>query len=195
MKFLQSFCVVDASLRLLWIGGDWDDFARANGSEGAMAKNVLSTRLSAHIADIRTADKVAEMVQAVLDLQKPLRFEYRCDSPEEIRRFRLTIQPLKDQRAVMVHDLQDALRLDRPMEAWTFDPRSEDVKCSMCGSVHLQERWVDPIEADFIHPPRVSYTLCPTCEERANSAIMATVTGKVPEVALDMRIKAGLKPD
>ncbi len=192
MKFHQSFCVVDSSLRLLWIGGDWDDFARRNAGPGAMATNVLSTSLTAHITDIRTADKVTEMIRVVLNIKKPLRMEYRCDSPDEMRRFRLTIQPMKDDRVVMVHDLRDAIKLEQPMCVWAFDPNAKDVKCSMCGSIKVPQAWVDPLESQEPHPALVRYTLCEGCEARADAAIEATIKGDVPEDVLETAIKAGL---
>lgn len=195
MKFQKSFCVVDSSLRLLWIGGDWDEFARANGGDGAVANEVLSTPLPMHITDRRTAEKVAQMVHVVLDLQKPLRFEYRCDSPNEIRRFRLTIQPMKDQRAIMVHDLQDAVQIEPPMVAWAFDPTATNQKCSMCGSLHRDGRWIDPIEPGVEHPSAVRYVLCSPCDARADAAIDATRTGRSPADMVEISLKSGLKPD
>lgn len=195
MKFQQSFCVVDSSLRLLWIGGDWDDFARRNAGERALAVNVLATPLDDHITDPRTADKVAQMVQTVLNTKRPLRMEYRCDSPDEMRRFRLTIQPLKDNRAVMVHDLRDAIRLEIPMTVWTFDPDARDMKCSMCGSIEMAGSWVDPLESRVSHPETVCYTLCQSCEARADAAINATITGESPQEVEPVVIKAGIKLD
>ena len=193
MKFQQSFCVVDSALRILWIGGDWDDFARRNAGNGALANTVLSTSLATHITDIRTADKVAEMIDVVLRLKCPLRMDYRCDSPDEMRRFRLTIQPLKDNRAVMVHDLRDAIRLENPMREWAFDPNSRHCKCSMCGSIRSSAGWVDPLESHVPHPEAVRYTLCEGCEARADAAIEATISGELPEDELEVAIRAGLK--
>lgn len=193
LKFQQSFCVVDSSLRLLWIGGDWDDFARNNAGEKALANNVLSTPISDHITDIRTADKVAQMIHVVIDTKRPLRMEYRCDSPHEMRRFRLTIQPLKEDRAVMVHDLRDAILLDTPMRVWGFDPNARDYKCSMCGSIEMAGSWVDPLESHVPHPEVVCYTLCQSCEVRADAAIKITITGKMPEELSEVPIRVGLK--
>ena len=195
LKFQQSFCVVDSSLRLLWIGGDWDDFARKNAGDGALANVVLSTSLTAHITDIRTADKVSQMIRAVLDTKKPLRMDYRCDSPDEMRRFRLTIQPMKDDRVVMVHDLRDAILLEKPMQVWAFHPNARDHKCSMCGAVKESDDWVDPLESQTPHPASVRYTICEGCETRADAAILATTTGDVPEDVLEVAIKAGLRLD
>jgi Pyruvate/2-oxoacid:ferredoxin oxidoreductase delta subunit len=192
LKFQQSFCVVDSDLRLFWVGGDWDDFALSNAGERALATNVLATSLSSHITDIRTADKVAEMIAVVIKLKRPLKLEYRCDSPDEVRRFRLTIQPLKDDRVVMVHDLRDAIKLENPMQVWMFDPNARREKCSMCGAVHMAPGWIDPLESQVPHPDRVRYTLCDGCEVRADAAINATILGDVPEDELELAIKAGI---
>ena len=45
MKFLQVYAVVDTEYRLLWVGGEWDEFALQNAAQHALANNVLSTSL------------------------------------------------------------------------------------------------------------------------------------------------------
>lgn len=191
MKFQQNFCVVDSALRVLWVGGDWDEFALRNGGAGCVANAVLSTRLTAHIVDVRTADAVANMVNAVLDLQRPLKIDYRCDSPEEIRRFRMTIQPMKDGRALMVHDLHDAERLAVPMTLWRFDPTARSLKCSMCCAVTVGGDWVDPAQTPEDHPSKVAYTLCPNCDTRVEAALAAVQSGREQEELQRPGIGAG----
>lgn len=192
MKFLQSFCVVDSSLRILWVGGDWDEFARRNGGEAALANNILSTRLTAHIVDLMTADKVLEMVQVVIETQRTLRLEYRCDAPHEVRRFLLTIKPMKDGRAIMVHELRDAVQLDPPMQQWHYDPTARTQKCSTCGMVHRAEGWVDPAVSQIEHPPYVGYTTCPTCIARIDAALKAIANGADEADVQDFVFKSGI---
>ncbi|GEM_PF-1370756 len=175
LKFFQSFCVVDSSLRILWVGGDWDDFARSNGGVSALSNTILSTRLTAHIADRATADRVSQMVQAVLETRRPLHLDYRCDAPHQVRRFRLTIQPMKHGRAVMVHQLLDAVQVDPPMVAWRYDPLARSQKCSVCGAVLVDQTWLDPTLPEFEHPSRVGYTTCPTCDARIAAALRELV--------------------
>lgn len=160
-----------------------------------MANSVLSTPLTAHITDVRTADAVAEMVRAVLDLQRPLKFEYRCDSPNEIRRFRMTIQPMKDNRALIVHDLRDAEMIPVPLVPWRFDPMAEALKCSMCCSVSMGSDWVDPLQIGPAHPRDVAFTLCPSCGGRVESAIAATQSGQDSEDFQTAGLGAGFKLD
>lgn len=192
MKFLHCFCVVDSSLRILWVGGDWDDFALRNGGTSALANDVLATPLTDYITDTATADTVAQMVQAVIDTRSSLRMDYRCDGPEELRRFRLTIKPMKDARVIMVHELRDAIRLDPPMNRWAFDPMAEAQKCSVCGCVHSSEHpWQDPTLPGARHPSLVRYTVCPACLDRISAAVNGIVDGAEEGDVGELSLKPG----
>jgi rubredoxin len=178
LKFLQSFCVVDSSLRILWVGGDWDDFALRNGGLAILSGDVLATRLTHYITDIDTADAVEKMVSAVIRTQGILRMDYRCDAPHQLRRFRLTIKPMKNGRAIMVHELRDAVQLNPPMDSWSFDPAARARKCSVCGTVHQGDSgWIDPTQAGGKHPRLVTYTTCPDCAGRIQAAVDGLVKG------------------
>lgn len=196
MKFLHCFCVVDSSLRILWVGGDWDDFALRNGGSSILANDVLATRLTDYITDSATAGTVEQMVTAVIDTQGSLRMDYRCDGPDELRRFRLTIKPMKDGRVIMVHELRDAIRLDPPMGAWSFDPAARDQKCSVCGFVHAPEgAWIDPTLPGARHPALVRYTVCPPCIARIDSAIAGLLDGAEAGDVGELILKPGFSRD
>ena len=137
MKFLQVYAVVDSEYRVLWVGGEWDEFALSGGANSAMSNAVLSTSVMAHIAGAETRAETAKMIEAVLQHKRTLRLEYRCDSPSMARKFLMTIQPMKDDRALMVHDLKDAWHYSPPLNRWHYDPSAKDVKCSFCGDVRL----------------------------------------------------------
>lgn len=196
MKFLQSFCVVDSSLRILWIGGDWDDFALRNSGVASLSGDVLSNRLTNYITDLVTADTVEQMVHAVIRTQGVLRMDYRCDAPHELRRFRLTIKPMKDGRAIMVHELRDALQLDPPMATWSFDPAARTSKCSVCGMVHEPgQAWTDPTLLESDHPALVSYTTCPACHGRIEAAINGITDGAEAGEVGELSLVAGPRRD
>lgn len=193
MKFLHCFCVVDSSLRILWVGGDWDDFALRNGGSAALANDVLSKPLTSFITDAETAGSVAQMVKVVIDIKGLLRMDYRCDGPEELRRFRLTIKPMKDARAIMVHELRDAVRLNPPMDTWAFDPGAAAQKCSVCGFVHLPDQaWKDPAQPGERHPPLVRYTVCPSCTAKIEMALSDIVEGAGEGEVGELSLKSGM---
>lgn len=177
VKFLQTFCVVDELSRLLWVGGDWDDFARDNGGEAIVADQVLSTSLLQYIADERTAAAVVTILDRVLAVQTNFHLHYRCDSPAHKRELLMTVTPLRDRRVLITHDLLDAQAMPFRGEWWRHDARSADMKCSFCCSVRQQTgAWVDPFQSDEPHPATVCYTVCPSCDARISTAFddMAT---------------------
>lgn len=164
MRFQQVHCVLDEEYRLLWIGGDWDDFALANGGTRALANDVLSTSILDHVADLATRRALTSLIEAVRRAQHPLRVDYRCDSPTVLRRFQLTVQPMKEQRVLLVHDLRDARSFDRPLVPWRHDPRAPDMKCSFCCALRDATGWTAPEDLVAPHPEAVCYCLCPACE-------------------------------
>ena len=165
VRFQQVHCVLDDQYRLLWIGGDWDEFALANGGSQARANDVLSTSLFAHVLDRPTRLALTALIEAVRETRQPLRVDYRCDSPTVLRRFQLTIQPMKENRVLLVHDLRDARSFERPLTGWTFDPDAPDVKCSFCCALQNDGGWIAPEDLDRPHPDTVRYTLCPACNQ------------------------------
>ncbi len=184
MKFLQTFCVVDELSRLLWVGGDWGDFARDNGGDMIVADKVLCTSLLQHIADERTAAAIFTILDRVLDAQTNFHLHYRCDSPAHKRELLMTVTPLRERRVLITHDLLDAQAMPFRGEWWHHDARSQDMKCSFCCSVRQRSGgWVDPFQSDTPHPASVCYTVCPTCDGRIVTAFDDMTTRAATELA------------
>lgn len=173
MKFLQVYAVVDTEYRLLWVGGEWDEFALQNAAQHAVANTVLSTSLLSHIAGDESRALTARMIDTVLTTKRPLRLEYRCDSPSVARLFQLTIQPMKDNRALMVHDLKDAWHFSPPLNMWRYDLKAGDCKCSFCGDIRFDgaAEWTSCDDIGEGHPTRVFYQVCPSCQEAVAKAV------------------------
>lgn len=173
MKFLQVYAVVDTSYRLLWVGGEWDEFALQNAAQNALSNTVLSTSMMDHIAGEDTQVVTRRLIDVVVQTKKPLRVEYRCDSPSVARKFQLTIQPMKDDRALMVHDLRDAWHFSPPLQPWQYDKDARDSKCSFCGNVRFDGGgdWVSCDDIGENHPARVTYVICCACQDHVVNAI------------------------
>jgi len=166
VKFQQVYAVVDSEFRLLWVGGEWDEFALQNAAQHALANHVLSTSLMAHIAGDDTRRAIARLVETVLSTKRPLRLQYRCDSPSMARSYQLTIQPMKDERALMVHDLKDAWHFSPPLNIWHYDPNAGDCKCSFCGDIRFDgaQDWTSCDDIGERHPTAVVYEVCTKCQ-------------------------------
>ena len=172
MRFQQLYYVLDTQYRILWVGGDWDEVALANAGDAARSNEVLSTLLMSHITDQPTADAVMRMVDAVRQTQSVLRIDYRGDSPTMLRRYQLTIQPMRDDRVLLVHDLRDAQTFPQPLLPWRFSTESRHQKCSFCCSVKATDGvWTPPEDLEEPHPEVVTYTICGGCGARVEEAI------------------------
>jgi len=182
VRFQQLYYVLDTQYRILWVGGDWDEFALANAGEAARSNEVLSTCLLTHIVDQPTADAVVRLVDVVRASQAPLRIDYRCDSPTMLRRYQMTIQPMRDDRVLLVHDLRDARTFHQPLTHWKYRKDAHHLKCSFCCSVGTGSgEWTLPENLTGPHPEEVAYTMCPSCSGRVDEAISSLVANRSPK--------------
>ncbi|MBD3763746.1 MAG: hypothetical protein IE927_03145 [Rhodobacterales bacterium] len=173
--------MVDADLRILWVGRQWDEFALENGGSKAVANAVLSKPLDQYIAGEAVRQAIRAMIRAVVTHHHELSIDYRFDSPDVMRRFRLTVQPMQGDRVLMVHDLRDAQTFATPHLLQHHDETAAVAKCAFCcamrapgGSWTPVETWPSP------HPDTVRPTICPTCEERIEGALDAARVGRKP---------------
>ena len=186
LKFQQVYYVLDEALRILWIGGEWDEFALANGGTAAQANQMLATPLLDHVSGASTQASLARMIATVREMHAPLRIDYRCDAPQMLRRFQLTIQPMKDNRVLMVHDLRDAHRFDAPLPAWHSDPDATAQKCSFCGAVRPDggatagHGWDFAEDLGADHPVAVAYVICPACTAHIDEVVTSLRAHRKP---------------
>lgn len=181
VRFQQVYYVLDTQHRILWVGGDWDEFALANAGAAARSNEVLATSVLNHIVDQPTADAVVRLVDAVRATRSALRIDYRCDSPTTLRRYRMTIQPMRDDRVLLVHDLRDARTFDAPLRPWKYRKDADHQKCSFCCAVHTApDGWTPPEDLTEPHPESVSYTMCPACSDRVEEAVSSLLSDREP---------------
>jgi hypothetical protein len=188
VKFQQVYTVVDSEYRVLWVGGEWDEVALNGGASSATSNAVLSTSVMSHIAGSETRAGTARMIDAVLQHKRTLRLEYRCDSPSMARKFLMTIQPMKDDRALIVHDLKDAWHFSPPLNRWHYDSAAQDVKCSFCGDVKLtgETDWTSCDEIGERHPTHVTYEICVRCAPTIDAAVEEVQHGSDIAAPLDV---------
>lgn len=185
LKFQQVYFVLDTEFRLLWIGGEWDEFALSNAGEAARSNEVLATSLLDHIADEETRRITRTIVETVVEMQEAFRIDYRCDSPSMLRRFHMTVQPMKDSRVLVVHDLRDAQSFPAPLKVWVHTPEAEDQKCTFCHAVRpAGQEWITADDLGEAHPARVAFTVCASCNGLVEEALAALRARKKPTGAL-----------
>lgn len=163
VKFQQVFYVLDSTHHLLWVGGDWDDYAAENRGGLARSSRVLGTRLMDQIAGTETREVMVGILTDVLETKRSFRMEYRCDNPCQRRDMRMTVTPMRHDRLMVTHDLRDARSFPSIGPGWRWQPGAWDCKCSFCGSLRRISGWVDPFETGQRHPEVVEFAVCPAC--------------------------------
>lgn len=180
MKFQQVYYVLDPQRRILWVGGEWDEFPLANGGAPVQANDVLSTLLDGHIADADTLAVMIRLISTVQSTGAALRLDYRCDSSTMLRLFQLTIQPMKESRVLLVHDLHDARTFARPMPRWRQLAEAYHGRCSICCDIRLPHgSWHAAEDLDHDCPDAVAHTVCPRCLTAVDRAIAAAEAGRI----------------
>ena len=173
MTFVQSFCVLDSEYRFLYVGGDWDAFARANKAPKATGDAIANTSIFDQIEGFEPRAFLNAALFAVRDSGKPFVLDYRCDSPRVRRFMRMTVSALRGDRFLMVHDFLHEEDVGRALVSWAVVPNAVNQKCSVCCSVLYGEVWLDPFLARNPHPNMVRPSLCPECRTRTASQIAA----------------------
>ncbi|MBV9462639.1 MAG: hypothetical protein JO317_00280 [Verrucomicrobiae bacterium] len=163
---------IDALGAIVWVNPEWLDFARENGAEHLANPPVVGQPLELHIAGESTRHVYELILKKVRGEERPIKFRYRCDSPDKRRFMEMTVTPLRDDdvefasRILKIEDRDPVAFLDpdRPAEG-------DFVKvCSWCRKVQVGDGWLEVEDAvrvlrlmeRHILPP-ISHGICEGC--------------------------------
>ena len=161
---MKTYYRVDRDYRIVDVGGDWDDFAIRNASDECVSKYVIGDDLFSHITGDEVKMWIEAVIQAVRITQKVIERDYRCDGPSVRRYFRLVAEPEPESVVLGSHQLtaeepqSTSIVLSSAIENHGGTPR-----CSICNSIQLASKWVDPFELGSSQEFQVSHEVCPSC--------------------------------
>jgi CheY-like chemotaxis protein len=174
---------VDGRGAICWVNDAWLKFAADNGWETS-ARDVVGSQLTDHISDAETRHIYALVEQRARIAPAPLRFDYRCDSPD-LRRF-MRMEVVYDPSAEQIEYRSRLLRKEPREAVALFDPAlasrsSETVNvCSWCKTVEVGDGWLEVESAvaalgllNEPSLPSISHGICPTCSARLTSQASA----------------------
>ena len=164
---------VDEEGRVLAVGQAWDDFARANQTQGLTAREVIGRSIWDAMSDLTTRTLYRRLVERVHGGAPPVRFTFRCDAPSRRRLLQMTITAGPD--GTTDFETLPISFVERAPVALldAAAPRSRDLlrMCSWCKRVPLDGDWVEVEEAlrrsTLFHgeaPPAITHGICPRCE-------------------------------
>jgi hypothetical protein len=166
--------IIDDLDRIVHVNEAWLAFARENGAPELSRARVLAQYLWRFIQGRETAYLYKQILGRVRAGNSPLKFPFRCDSPD-CRRFMEMKLSLLDGGAVQFM-AQPRREYRPPLDLLTASgDRSElFVKfCSWCKKIYIPERGWEAVE-DAIglldlfgnHPmPRLTHTICDDCSD------------------------------
>lgn len=165
---------IDATDRLVEVGGAWHDFARANAGRGLDAETVIGRLLWDYIGDPTTQQLYRAMVRQVRADALPVRFQFRCDSPTMRRLLAMEVTALADGHVQFgVARVREESRATVPLLEGVQGIATDRVvtMCSWCQDVKVPvERWVAVEEAVSLlglfaeaTTPLLSHGICPNC--------------------------------
>ena len=169
---------IDGRDRIIAVNDTWNQFADANHATELVNLALQGRSLWEFIVDRDTRAIYAMLVAKTRATQQPVRFTYRCDTPEQRRLLRLELYP---QDAGAITFTSSVLQVeDRPPVA-LLDPRTQRddrflTICSWCKQVELTDpvtgavEWVEVEEAverlglfEASIMPQLTHGICPSC--------------------------------
>jgi hypothetical protein len=172
----QVHYVIDAEDKLIDLGKTWDDFALANDGEAVVSAEVVGRSLWDFIFDESTALLYKSLLTRLRATGNPIRFPFRCDSPDLRRHLVMTLSPLQNGNVEFRNSIVEL----EPREAKAFfqaavaGAKEYFYMCSVCNKVRSRSSrdWKEVEDAfethisSCEHPVQVLYKVCRHCARR-----------------------------
>jgi ActR/RegA family two-component response regulator len=176
---------IDRSGVISWVNDAWLSFARENGWAVAR-QDVIGTKLTTHIADLETRYLHSLIAERMREQHRPLRLDFRCDSPTRRRFMRMEI--IYDRFADEIEYRSWLLREEVRAPVALLDSRNANradtrlAVCGWCNRVEADGRWVEvEVAVDLLglfgdSPlPQLQHVICPMCSLRLREHVLTPV--------------------
>jgi len=174
MSTLLTSYTIDLDGRILWTGEGWDEFARANSSDGLCESRVHGKSIYDYMQGTTVKEIYRRIFARVRVEQNGVVIPFRCDSPSERRFLELHVSP-PESGAFRLSVFQ--ARLEPREFCPLLDPESKKDKhrfvtvCSWCKKIQIDTNlWVEVEEATgrfqlFYSAliPQMTHTICSDC--------------------------------
>lgn len=159
----------------------WSNFAIHNGAPGLKGDAIVGQNLFDMGTDEEVLRVQMDLHRRILERQRSvISFEYRCDSPDTIRRMRMSLRPLVEHQRVVAVLYQSILLEQVPRPRMSLFERFETGElvtlCTYChdvawppGASDKDRTWIEPEEYYRRGGPAevvVSHGMCPECYDR-----------------------------
>jgi hypothetical protein len=167
--------VIDHADKIVFVNDDWLAFARENDAPHISASSVLDQPLWRFIQGQETIQIYKQIFGKLRAGKSPLKFPFRCDSPECRRFMEVELDLLLENGVQLTSKI---LRKEPRPPMDLLSPSGQESEeflriCSWCKKVYLPEgEWVEVEDAvralDLFGPPsmpRITHTICNACKD------------------------------
>jgi hypothetical protein len=167
--------------QIIFVNNAWDEFATANEGEHLARGHVLRRYLWDFITDSTTQQLYRDVLKRVRS-GRPVRFGFRCDSPDRRRLMEMDILP-KENRAIEFRTRTVAEERREPQVLLEVHQNRNDEllrMCSWCKKVDIGGDWAEVEDAvarlrlfEQAVLPNLTHGICETCFTNATSELLA----------------------
>ena len=167
--------LIDADDRIVFVSGDWDQFATDNDAADLKTARIVNRSLWQFVTEKSTREVYAEVLKSVR-AGRTAEFTMRCDGPAVRRLVEISVKPLPEGEVEFTTRVL-ATKERPPQPLLSRSARRSDRKvnvCTWCDRVQVApDEWRDVEEA--VEPlqlksasamPRVTPAVCPHCMEK-----------------------------
>lgn len=163
---------IDSQDEIVFVNDKWSEVVLARNNLDLLEQNVLGRTIWDFISDYITRDLYKEMVK-IVRFGKPVRFNFRCDSPSTRRLMEMSITLHADEQVQFESRIIRAERrpFQRLLSVSTF--RSDEMLnlCGWCNKVNIEEDvWTEVEDAVTVlrlfendKLPDISHGICEDC--------------------------------
>ena len=164
---MKTFYRLDATDRIIEVGGDWDRFALENDGEAALGEKLEGTDVFASISGDRQKMYFRTVLQRARLSLRPIELDYFCHAPHELRHARMTLISDKNGSVLVKHSFVTRQRVHgnaraKPSvfpAAWVSPLK----QCLQCGRVRSSGRWVTVDAVELRRGQTLFKGYCETC--------------------------------
>ena len=171
-KQLSIIYRINVRDEIVFVNGLWDRVALANNSSNLIYREIVGRPIWEFITGYVSQDLYKQLVKKVRS-GKPVRFNFRCDTPETRRQMEMCITLRKNEQVQFESKI--ILAEKRPFQRlFCIDtPRSEDIinACGWCKKINVEKDvWLESEEAISVMGifennklPNISHGICGDC--------------------------------
>lgn len=161
---------LDQKQRIIGLDGPWDEFYQENGGAGLSFTEIEGQSIFRYVTGDHTRMWLQSIIQLVMAGGKPVERPYRCDSPEMRRYMQMRVVPAGPGTMTFEHHLLSMEPREKTVDihyGGVFTRKDLRMRCSVCGRIRLEGRWLEPelgVSGNG-NKVMVTYTVCESCSE------------------------------